>query len=341
VGSFAMKIASMFVIATVIPFLLCCYYLIIKDIVKTDLDLVYLYIFTVSIFSIILIWLHQPVLSYKTDGDQVEKQLVSAAFRIANCFVSLKVVRGVLERMGFATYIARMKKITVRFIDPAHYFANNPAPYAYSWIDPDMYDQYTVIFDRSILVRYRALYGGGAVAARNEMYLIEFFIAIKLLHELAHLGFRWTYSHLLVHGHTPPRINGGENGQYLERMVFGGAVGFAYRGVVGWDGSQSFDAILIDRHPVVQEHAMAVCAECRKPSVDSVDPFVLLPTEVQGRVYRCTANQHIMSSPSTEATNPADDIDLGPDVHIVSAGPCGTRRLCCRPALLDFSRACN
>ena len=234
------------------------------------------------------------VISYQTDGDAVEKQLVKAAFRMANRFASHPMVRVFLESSGVSAKILLRKNIKVLFQDPQIYFGKGKKNYAYSWIDPGNFDLYTVIIDSSILTRYRTLSATGVSVATEEMELIEFFVAIKLLHELAHLGFRWTHSDYLVNESTTPHINEGDSGNVLEKRAFGGVAGFTYAGKAGWDGSQEFRGILIGGALVRDDYIRSVSAECRRyvPDVSK-----LLPIDCDTEKFRCERNEHIKPPP--------------------------------------------
>ncbi len=84
-----------------------------------------------------LLWIkwrseHQLVLSYLSEGDVVEKQLVEASFRIANCFASCSFMYAALKSVGVSAKILRKNKITVKFLDPVESFVNDDEKYAYS-----------------------------------------------------------------------------------------------------------------------------------------------------------------------------------------------------------------
>jgi hypothetical protein len=90
---------------------------------------------------------HRLVLSYVSAGDAAEKQLVKASFRITNCFASCSSVHAVLERVCVSAKILHKNKITVKFLNPLKSFANHNDKCVHSWIDPDMFDLYTVMLN--------------------------------------------------------------------------------------------------------------------------------------------------------------------------------------------------
>ena len=286
------------------------------------------------------------VLSYLSAGDAVEKQLVKASFRIANCFTSCPSVRAVLKRVGVSAKILRKNKITVKFLNPLKCFANDNEKYACSWIDPGLFDLYTVIVDSAILKRYRTLSAMDGLAVRVEMNWIELFVAIKMLHELAHLGFRWTHPNLLVNDMTPPGINEGdsETGNRFERLAFGGVAGFAFRGKSSaWDGSQQFLCILLDGFRVRTKYMESVCAECRKVMPELTE---LVPAVVLGRPFCANRDEHIKSSPCKPSRAEIDafnalphHIDLGDDCYMIPAYRCGIRYRRAQPRELDSDGA--
>ena len=283
------------------------------------------------------------VLSYLTEGDALEQQLLKAAFRIANCFASCQSIHAILQRAGVSAKILRKSKLIVKFLNPLESFRNDDNKYAYSWVDPDLFDLYTVVIDSAILKRYRTLATNGGLAARTEMNWIELFVAIKLLHELAHLGFRWTHSDLMVDGNTLDNINVGETGNYFQRLAFGGVAGFVYSGSNAWDGSQKFVCILIDGFRVRKVYMESVCAECKKTIPDMTD---LVPAAVLGRQFRGERNEHIMSSPCKPSRAEIDainahprTIDLGNGCYMIPAFRCGTHYRRAETKVLDFEMA--
>ncbi len=181
------------------------------------------------------------------------------------------------------------------------------------------------------------------LAVRTEMNWIELFVAIKLLHGLAHLGFRWTHSNLLVNKMTPPGIDEGETGNHFERLAFGGVAGFAFRGKNAWDGSQKFLCILLDGFRVRTNYMENVCAECRKAMPDSTK---LVPVVVHGRPFSGNRDEHIKSSPCKPSRAEIDafnalpyNIDLGDDCYMIPAFRCGIRYRRAQPRVLDFDGA--
>ena len=280
------------------------------------------------------------VLSYYSAGDAVEKQLVEASFRIANCFASCPSIFAVLKRVGVSAKILRRNKIKVRFLNPVESFANDNEKYACSWIDPDLFDLYTVIVDSAILKRYRALSAVDGLAVRAEMNWIELFVAIKLLHALAHLGFRWSHSNLLANGMTPPCINECDTGNHFEKLAFGGMAGFAFRGKNTWDGSQKIICILLDGFRVRTRYMGSVCAECRKALPNLTE---LVPAVVAGRPFCGKRDEYIKSSPCKPSRAEIDalnalpyNIDLGDDCYMIPAFRCGIRYRRAQPRALDF-----
>ena len=287
---------------------------------------------------------HRLVLSYYSAGDAVEKQLVEASFRIANCFASCPSIYAVLKRVGVSAKILRKNKITVKFLNPVESFAKDCDQYAYSWIDPDLFDLYTVMVDSAILKRYRTLSSMHGLAVAAEMNWIELFVAIKLLHELAHLGFRWTYPDLLVNSMTPPNINEGETGNHFERLAFGGVAGFAFQGKKPeWDGSQKFLCILLDGFRVRTKYMESVCAECRRALPNLTE---LVPAVVVGRPFCGKRDEHITPSPCKPSRAEIDalnalphTIDVGDDCYVIPAFRCGIRYRRAQPRALDFDGA--
>ena len=114
--------------------------------------------------------MNKLVLTYRTADDAAVEQLVKAAFRMANSFVSCSAVHEVLTRVGVSAKILRKNKIMVKFLNPVEILANDDPSYAYSWIDPGFFDLYTVIRDSAILNRCRtlsAMEGGSGIKEMN------------------------------------------------------------------------------------------------------------------------------------------------------------------------------
>ena len=79
------------------------------------------YFENLATFVIFLLMLERSidklVLTYRTADDAAGEQLVKAAFRIANCFVSRSAVHEILTRVGVSAKILRKNKI-IKFLNP-------------------------------------------------------------------------------------------------------------------------------------------------------------------------------------------------------------------------------
>ena len=69
--------------------------------------------------------MNKLVLTYRTADDAAVEQLVKAAFRMANSFVSCSAVHEVLTRVGVSAKILRKNKIMVKFLNPVEILAND------------------------------------------------------------------------------------------------------------------------------------------------------------------------------------------------------------------------
>ena len=307
--------------------------------------------FLLSSLSILLFFAHDWVVNFSNGrllisyrgsgdvgGDDVEQQLVNAAFQIVNAFLANSLVHGALTSVGVSASILRRNKIAVHFMDSYKYFGKQ---YAYSWIDPGNFDLYTVVFDSAFLVRYRTLASMGDTASGErilEMRWIELFIAIKLLHELAHLGFRGTFSHLLVDDKTPGHANGGENGNHLERLDFGGVASFIWCGPNArcrrWNGEREFIGIIIKNIGSIDRECMEhICAQYRQARPDAASLLPLRCSPVNLR-----RGERITSSPEGYIV----ELDNG-HFTIPSVYLCGIRHArniqLPRPRILDFAES--
>jgi hypothetical protein len=276
------------------------------------------------------------LISYQGSGDGVEQHLLKASCQISNAFLTNSQVHGALTSVGVSASILRRNKIAVHFLDSYKYFKKK---YAYSWIDPDNFDLYTVAFDSAFLERYRTLASMGETAGGErilEMCWIELFIAMKLLHELAHLGFRWTDSHLLVDEKTLLHINGGETGNRLETLIFGGVASFSWRGPIAryrpWKGDKELTGIIIANIGSINRECMEhICTESSqaRPDAASLLPLRCCPVNLRW-------GERITSSPQEYVIQ----LDNG-DFMIPSIYICGIRHArniqLPRPRIIDFT----
>jgi hypothetical protein len=86
--------------------------------------------------------------------------------------------------------------------------------------------------DSGFLKRYKMI--SKDKGSEDEMGRIEVLVAWKIIHELAHLAFRWEHGEDKA---TPKKL-GYEAGEYVEKRIMDGLGGFIYSGDGQWTGEQ-------------------------------------------------------------------------------------------------------
>jgi hypothetical protein len=265
-----------------------------------------------------------------------EHRLVKAAFKIANGFIAHQGARSILFKIGERAKSSIKNPRRAIFLKPDECFKMYPKDnqYAYSWIDPDLHGPSTIVFDQALLTRYQALIvePDSNKGAKYEMNLIETFVGMKTVHEEGHLAFRETYPELIKNDRTPPGVNGGETGDFLERNLFGGTTGFAFKGKGQWNGrpGQKIVGLHVNGVMISKKYILGLVEECnkQKPNQDKI-----LPVVTCRRKYVPPRDVRIMST--VQSTDEQMDIvTLNNGVVLVPGGLCGVRFLGLKPKKL-------
>jgi hypothetical protein len=153
------------------------------------------------------------------------------------------------------------------------------------------------ILRANLLSRYEALYGVAGPEAEMERWRIEILFAWKLIHEVAHLGFRWKHG---ADAKTPANY-GEDSREYVERAAFGGITGLMFEKVKGatrWNRSRKVAGLIVcvgcKSFQVDEAHIRLVAAESQRarPVFDDLLPVQLLEVPcLKKRSHTC------MSSP--------------------------------------------
>jgi hypothetical protein len=267
-----------------------------------------------------------------------EHRLVKAAFKIANGFIAHQGARSILFKIGERAKSSIKNPRRAIFLKPDECFKMFPKDnrYAYSWIDPALHGPSTIVFDQAFLTRYQALIvePDSNKAAKYEMNLIETFVGMKTVHEEGHLAFRETYPKLIKNDRTPPGVNGGETGDFLERNLFGGTTGFAFKGEGQWNGNPGQQIVGLHVHGVLitKKYILGLVEECNKQEPHQ-DTSKILPVVTCRRKYVPPWNVRIMSTVKS-TDEQMDIVTLNNGVVLVPGGLCGVRFLGLKPKKL-------
>ena len=263
-----------------------------------------------------------------------EFKLVKAAFQVANGFISHPTAHRFLFDIGERANSSTINPRSAVFLDPYESFKAYPkeSRYAYSWIDQSLHGQSTIVFDQGFLTRYQALADEpeSNTEAEYEMNLIEGFLGMKAAHEEGHFAIRKTLPERIVNDRTPPSVNCGETGDYLEANLFGGTTGFIFKGKGQWNGSQQIIGLHVNGVMISKKYIRGLVKECKKqePNTDQILPMV-----TSRRKYVPPKDVRIMSTGrSTDAQ--MDIVSLSRDIVLVPGGLCGVRFLGLKPKKL-------
>ena len=174
-----------------------------------------------------------------------------------------------------------MRQVEIKFCNPYEEFSSVPMDgrYAHAWILPS--DTNTIYIDKCLLIRYESILNDVGPEASAERERIEVFVAWKLIHELAHLGFRWANGDDQT---TPVRFDC-EAGEHVEKAVFGGVTGFIFDKVGGkrWSGCQEVTGLIVRTQKtysqVDEDYIQLISTQCKRkhPDTRSFLPVQLLP----------------------------------------------------------------
>ena len=227
--------------------------------------------------------------------NSAEYKLVEASAKLANLLLSVVSVAREEIKIGVSSKGLKETPIKVEFHDPYTHFANETKKgtnkklskserYAHAWTAPPNHN--TIFVDKGLLLRYETESPKSGPEAQLERDRIEYFLAWKLLHELAHLGFRWANGQEAI---TPAKF-GKEAGRYVETSINHGPLGLIFhkKGNALWNGSQGIVGLFVARsggspQRVREEYIQHVCRESRLalPKVCTLLPIELLPGPVE------------------------------------------------------------
>ena len=226
--------------------------------------------------------------------NSAEYKLVEAAGKIANLLLSVGSVAREEIKIGVSSKKLEDTPIKVEFHDPYTYFANERKKgtnqklskserYAHAWTAPPNHN--TIVVDKGLLRRFETVSLRSGPEAQLERDRLEYFLAWKLLHELAHLGFRWANGQ---EANTPADF-GEEAGEFVETSINHGPLGVIFHKKENalWNGSQGIVGLFIacsrgSPQRVREEYIQHVCKESRLalPKVCTLLPIELLPGPV-------------------------------------------------------------
>ena len=265
-----------------------------------------------------------------------EHKLVKSAFKIANGFIAHHSARKFLFNIGERAKSSTINPRRAIFLNPDESFEMFPEDnrYAYSWIDQDLHGPSTIVFDQGFLTRYQALAvePDSNKEAKNEMTLIEAFLGMKTVHEEGHIAFRETFPERIVDDRTPPGVNCGETGNFLEANLFGGVTGFAFKGKGQWSGSpgQQIVGLHVNGVMITKKYIMGLVEECNKqiPNQNKILPVVTCRCK-----YVPPRDVRIMSTVQSMDAQ-MDIVSLSNGMVLVPGGLCGVRFLGLKPKKL-------
>ena len=282
------------------------------------------------------------VLEYATSGDanSSEAEFSANIAQIANSYLAQSAVHEVLTSIGVTA--EGLKRRTINFAYTCSRSNQSTSGFAYAWTDPPVDD--VINIDISFLTRWKQ-------APIEEKRRIEMLIGWKVIHELAHLGFRWQHG---ASAQTPDKF-GRESGDFVEAQFLGGLAGIVFGGEVNlWDDSKEVIALCITKGrcrsggrlttDVCEEYIQNAHAACMSDEPGLRRRLFAL-VDCVGSPSKISKSRHLLSSPATalpesSATETdSDDAEPGSDCPFVPYGR-GTFRIipCCGKRCLRPSR---
>ena len=261
-----------------------------------------------------------------SDNADPDAPLLAAEIaQIVNAYLSIPIVHEAETAVG-VTAADMQRKIRLEFKCAWTRFAKD-REHGYAWIEKHIGD--VVYIDVSFLTRWKN-------ASLEERRRIELLIGWKVIHELAHLGYRWR------HGQTAetPEKFGYDAGDFVEEKMLGGLAGIIFGGSSSkWDGTQEVLGLCITRGlcrakpgkrriggPLTTEISEDYVRRAHEVCASEVPAIrLLLPVDCSGCRCVATATRHLLSSPAADSssTTSGSDEEGGPDSDepIVPYGP--------------------